>query len=831
MITETYDHQGIEKKWQKRWETEKVFEAVNPDKDPKKRPKFYCLSMFPYPSGSIHMGHIRNYSIGDVISRFHWMQGYNVLQPIGWDAFGLPAENAAQQRGVHPGEWTLKNIAQMQEGLKAIGLAYDWDREVATCLPDYYRWEQLFFKKFYDAGLVYRKTGTNNWCEQCQTVLANEQVQEGRCWRCDSEVTQKELTQWYFKITDYAEQLLEGHAQLKGKWPDRVLDMQHHWIGKSRGCRAKFSLENQADAIEIFTTRADTLFGVTFVTLAAGHPLAASLCSEDKLPDLEALKKKVKNQSREAAVTEKEGFFTGSYCLHPLTGEKVPVWIGNFVLMDYGTGAVMAVPAHDQRDFEFAKKYKLPIKQVIFDDASHSDVELEEARTELGVLGNSGDFNGLTSEQAKEKIPEALQKKSLGEVTTQFRLRDWGVSRQRYWGTPIPVYYPTAEKNDPKLVPDADLPVELPPDVEFKGKTGNPLANHKGFVNFKGSNGETGFRETDTFDTFVESSWYYARYTSAKNDQAPFDKAAADAWLPVDCYIGGIEHACMHLLYARFFHRVLRDLGYLSGDEPFTKLLTQGMVIKDGSKMSKSKGNVVSPEAIIEKYGADTARVFCLFAAPPEKDLDWSDKGVEGCYRFLNRVWRLCHQFSSVLESKVASPSSDIEGDLLAVRRKTHWMIQKVGEDIASYKFNTAISAAMELVNEVYGTLARNAEAFNSEDGKAVIYETLRSLILCLSPYAPHLSEEVWSVMNEEGFASHAAWPTFDASLLQEETFVLVVQVNGKVREKLDLPKGIEKAEVEKQVLASEKVQSFMGGKTVRKFIYVPEKLANVVVG
>jgi leucyl-tRNA synthetase len=829
-LDERYAPKGIEGKWQQVWAERKTFKAPNPNADPLKRPKYYTLCMFPYPSGAIHMGHLRNYTIGDIVARYKRMQGFNVLQPVGWDAFGLPAENAAIQRGVHPGDWTIQNIAQMRTELKLMGIAYDWDREVATCLPEYFRWEQMFFERFYREGLAYKKTGTVNWCNSCQTVLANEQVQDGKCWRCDGPVVAKELNQWYLKITLYADQLLEGHKQLEGKWPERVLDMQRNWIGKSHGSRIQFALEGRDESLEVFTTRPDTLFGVTFVTIAPHHPLADSLCTTSEAKQtVQRLKKEVSARARDAEPDGKQGVATGSFARHPLTGEKVPVWVGDFVVMDYGTGAVMGVPAHDERDFEFATQYKLPIKQVIV-AKGETPGTLEKAYTDAGVLVASGDFTGFESETAKVKIGEKLESEKKGIRTIQYRLRDWGISRQRYWGAPVPVIY--CDTCGVVLVPEKDLPVELPRDVQFTG-VGNPLERHEGFKNVacpqcKGK----ARRETDTMDTFVESSWYYARYTDPKNDKAPFDKAAADQWLPVDFYIGGIEHACMHLLYSRFFHKVLRDWGYLSGDEPFSRLLSQGMVVKDGAKMSKSKGNVVSPVAIIDKYGADTGRLFSLFAAPPEKDLDWNEKGVEGCFRFIQRLWRLFYQFREVMASPAPqAPSAALGPKLLTVRRKTHWMIAKMNSDITENKFNVAISAAMELVNEVYGALTENAQAFDSDAGRFVIQEALRSLVLCLSPFTPHLSEELWASTGSQTMACEMPFPKALPEFLSSESFVLVVQVNGKVRDKVEVRKGMSKDEIQAFVLALPKVQQFMEGKPVRQFVYVPERIANVVLG
>ncbi len=854
MMNESYDPRALEGKWQGVWEKQRVFEAPDPDKDPLKRPKFYCLCMFPYPSGEIHMGHLRNYSIGDVISRYKRMRGFNVMQPIGWDAFGLPAENAAIGRGVHPREWTLKNIAQMQTDLRSMGIAYDWTREVATCLPEYYRWEQLMFRKFFESGLVYKKKGNLNWCAQCETVLANEQVHEGRCWRCDGVVTERELSQWYLKITQYADQLLQGHERLKDNWPERVIEMQKNWIGESRGCRVQFTVDGMAgkseasDRIDVFTTRPDTLFGVTFLTVAPTHPLLPKLMEGAPLiivAEVERLKHQGHLQrsgqggvqGKSDATEKKEGVFTGKFCIHPLTLGRIPIWVGNFVVMEYGTGAVMAVPAHDERDFEFAKTYGLPVKTVIVKavigkEATEKKVgSLDQAYTEPGFLVDSGEFTGLASEAAKHSIGEALSQKGFGTPTTQYRLRDWGISRQRYWGTPIPVINCTA--CGVVLVPESELPVELPSGVAFTGKGGNPLERVESFWKVPCPQcGEIAKRETDTMDTFVESSWYYARFTSPRFTGGPFDKQAADAWLPVDFYIGGIEHACMHLLYSRFFHRVMRDWGYLSSDEPFQKLLTQGMVIKDGAKMSKSKGNVVSPKSIVEKFGADTGRLFSLFAAPPEKDLEWNEKGVEGCFRFLGRLWRLFYQFQVVL----ARPQSELQGlvfddALLVIRRKTHGTIRKITSDLEEAKFNTALAASMELVNEIYGLLSTVPKAFETPAGEFVIREAMVSMTLCLSPFAPHLCEELWAVQGRAGLVCVQPWPVADSALLTEDSFLLVVQVNGKVRDRLSIPKGTEKAAIEKQVLALPKIKVFIDGKVVKQFVYVPERIANVVVG
>ncbi len=660
-------------------------------------------------------------------------------------------------------------------------------------------------------------------------MLANEQVQDGLCWRCDNEVVLKELSQWYLRITDYSDQLLDGHSQL-GEWPERVLALQKNWIGKSHGARAKFQVDGSSDEIEIFTTRPDTLFGVTFVTIAAQHPLAAKLCKGDSVSKLEEIKKLVALKKGNDANPEKNGFFTGSYAVHPLTGEKVPVWVGDFVVMDYGTGAVMAVPAHDERDFEFAKKYNLPIKLVIQRDGEKLSEPLEAAYTDSGILVNSAQFSNSASEAAKMAIASELEMQGKGKATIQFRLRDWGISRQRYWGNPVPVIYCT--DCGPQMVPEKDLPVTLPKDIEFLGVTGNPLEKHPTYKHAPCPKcNKPATRETDTMDTFVESSWYYARFTDPTNDKAPFNKAAADKWLPVDCYIGGVEHACMHLLYSRFFHKVLRDWGYLSGDEPFKRLLTQGMVIKDGAKMSKSKGNVVTPASIIEKFGADTARLFSLFAAPPEKDLDWNDKGVEGCFRFAGRVWRLFQTFHTTLATTQELPPNELPDDLLTVRRKTHWMIAKMTEEIETHKYNTAISAAMELVNEVYSLMDKSIKSFETPAGKAVVYEAVKNLILCLAPFTPHLCEELWAEMGHKSMVSTAAWPAHDPKMLVASSITLVVQVNGKKRALIAMPAGVSETEVRKTVEAHADVQRFVAGQPIKKFIYVQKNnLVSIVV-
>ena len=819
-----YTPEDIEQKWQKFWDESKTFQAV----EDTAKEKYYLLEMFPYPSGRIHMGHVRNYSIGDVIGRFKRMRGYNVLHPMGWDAFGMPAENAAIQHKSHPAKWTYENIAYMRGQLKQLGLSYDWDREIATCDVDYYRWEQKIFLEMYSRGLAYKKTSFVNWCPKCETVLANEQVEDGCCWRCDSEVRQKELDQWFFRITEYADELLEWTHKLPG-WPERVLVMQRNWIGKSFGCEINFPLENTPGFIKVFTTRQDTLFGATFMSLAPEHPLAKELTTADRKEEVEAFVEKVRTTDRGKRTAddfEKEGVFTGSYCINPVTGIRMPVYLANFVLTDYGTGAVMAVPTHDQRDFEFARKYALPLQVVIQPEGTTLDVAtMTEAFTEAGVICNSGQFDGYNSEAAKEAIADYLQAEGIGTKTVNFRLRDWGVSRQRYWGNPIPVIYCDACGVVP--VPEQDLPVTLPVDVEFTGEGGSPLARHESFVNVTCPIcGIPARRETDTMDTFVQSSWYFLRYCCPDLLDGPLDRQKVDYWMSVNQYIGGIEHAVMHLLYARFFTKVLRDMGYISCDEPFHNLLTQGMVIKDGAKMSKSKGNVVDPDALIRKYGADTARLFSLFAAPPEKDLDWSDQGVDGSFRFLNRVWKLVHDKLELVAGAKAIDLAALTAEERSLRRNVHKTIRKVTDDLEErFHFNTAIAAVMELLNILQST------ELPSPQYAAVMKEALESLVLLLAPFVPHISEELWQRLGHAELLSSTAWPTYDASAVVDEEVLVVVQVNGKLRSKITLPAGTDQESLKAKALADEKVQPFLEGVQVRKVICVPGKLVNIVVG
>ena len=823
-MDQKYNPADIELKWQKFWDESKTFRAV----EQSEKQKYYLLEMFPYPSGRIHMGHVRNYSIGDVIGRFKRMRGYNVLHPMGWDAFGMPAENAAIQNKSHPAKWTQENIAYMRGQLKQLGFSYDWDREIATCNLDYYRWEQKIFLEMFSRGLAYKKTSFVNWCPKCETVLANEQVEDGGCWRCDTEVRQKELDQWFFRITDYAEELLEWTHKLPG-WPERVLVMQRNWIGKSYGCEINFPLENAAGFVKVFTTRQDTVFGATFMSLAPEHPLAGELTTADRKAEVAAFVEEVRTTDRGKRTAddfEKKGVFTGSYCINPVTGKRMPVYLANFVLMDYGTGAVMAVPTHDQRDFEFARKYSLPLRVVIQPEGKTLDAAtMTEAYTEAGIMCNSDPFDGQSSESAKEAIADYLQERGIGTKTVNFRLRDWGISRQRYWGNPIPVIYCDVCGVVP--VPEKDLPVTLPVDVEFTGEGGSPLARQESFVNVPCPIcGIAARRETDTMDTFVQSSWYFLRYCCPDLLDGPLDRRKVDYWMSVDQYIGGIEHAVMHLLYARFFTKVLRDMGYISCDEPFLNLLTQGMVIKDGAKMSKSKGNVVDPDALIRKYGADTARLFSLFAAPPEKDLDWSDQGVDGSFRFLNRVWKLVHDNLELAGTAGRIDVSALTAQERDLRRTVHKTIRKVTEDLEErFHFNTAISAVMELLNTLQST------ELSSPQKGAVMKEALESLVLLLAPIVPHITEELWRRLGHDELLSSTSWPQYDPAAVVDEEVLVVVQVNGKLRSKITLPAGMDEDALKAKALADEKVQPFLEGLQVRKVICVPGKLVNIVVG
>ncbi|OEF96897.1 leucine--tRNA ligase [Vulcanibacillus modesticaldus] len=822
MDEKIYNPAEVEQKWQKIWEETNAFKTNEDDS----KPKFYALEQFPYPSGDgLHMGHVRVYTIGDVIARFKKMKGYQVLHPMGADAFGLPAENAAIQRGINPREWTLKNMERIRSEQKRLGVSYDWDRYVGTCLPDYYKFTQWLFLLFYERGLAYKKEAAVNWCSSCNTVLANEQVEDGKCWRCDNEVTKKELSQWFLKITDYAERLLQDLDQLDG-WPDKVKMMQKNWIGKSEGAEVVFTVPELDNAkIPVFTTRPDTLFGVTYMVVAPEHPLVPNLIAgkenEEKIKQFIEDLKKESEIARTATDVEKVGYFTGSYAKHPLTGENIPIWVANYVLMDYGTGAVMGVPAHDERDFLFAKKYDLPVKIVIQPKSEEKPTldEMTTAYTGDGMLVNSDIFNGLENREAIKKISEHLKENGKGKPTVSYRLRDWLISRQRYWGTPIPIVY--CDDCGTVPVPLDQLPVVLPEDVVFDGKN-NPLTTSESFVHTTcPSCGKPARRETDTMDTFIDSSWYYFRYISPHEDTKPFDSKEVNKWMPVDEYVGGIEHAVLHLLYSRFFTKVLYDAGLISHQEPFKSLLTQGMVIKDGSKMSKSKGNVVSPNEIIEKYGADTGRLFILFAAPPDRDLDWTDTGVEGSHRFLNRVWRMVQQhLDTITKTHELKVETEAEKEL---RRMIHVTIKRATEDIDERNnFNTAISAIMELVNKIY--------SYPADGNKALLKEAIEKVVILLAPMTPHITEELWQMMGHEDSIHNVSWPTYNEEYLVLDEVEIVIQVNGKIRGKIVIPTSLSKEEVEEKVLGLEKISEWTQGKQIRKVIVVPGKLVNIVV-
>lgn len=816
-MQENYQPLAIEQDVQAAWEASGVFNVS----ESSTQEKYYCLSMFPYPSGKLHMGHVRNYTIGDVISRYQRMQGKNVLQPMGWDAFGLPAENAAMQHGVHPADWTYENIDYMRDQLKRLGFGYDWNRELATCDPDYYKWEQWFFLKLLAKGLVYKKTAPVNWCPHDMTVLANEQVIDGCCWRCDTKVERKEIAQWFLKITAYADELLESLSTLDG-WPEQVKTMQANWIGRSEGVEMDFPVPGMEQPLRIYTTRPDTLMGVTYLAVAAEHPLALKAAEGNAGIGAFIDECKMMETSEAAMETmEKRGMDSGIKAVHPITGEQVPVWIANFVLMGYGTGAVMAVPAHDQRDFEFALKYGIAIKQVIFAKNGENDACSEQAYIAKGILRNSGEFDGLTSEQAFIAISEALEKEQKGLRKINFRLRDWGVSRQRYWGAPIPVIY--CDDCGTVPVPEQDLPVTLPRDVVLDGSQ-SPLVAHPTFSHVDCPTcGKAARRETDTFDTFMESSWYFARFAGSSADSMV--DAGAKYWLPVDHYIGGIEHAILHLLYARFYTKLMRDEGLLVCDEPFKRLLTQGMVLKDGTKMSKSKGNTVDPQGLIDQYGADTVRLFIMFAAPPEQSLEWSDSGVEGAFRFLKRLWKQAYLHNEAGGAPVALDKSSLTEEQQAVRRQIHQTIQKVSHDVgARIIFNTAIAANMELVN----TLARFND--DSGNGKAIRQEALEAIVLMLAPIVPHICHQLWLDLGHQQAVVGESWPEVDSAALEQDAMELVVQVNGKLRGKIAVSATASADEVQALALNDEHIQRFIDGKPIRKVIVVPKKLVNIVV-
>lgn len=821
-----YAPHAIEKKWQKKWAEENFYRT---EMEPGKK-KYYVLEMFPYPSGNLHMGHVRNYSIGDVMARYKRMAGYNVIHPMGFDAFGMPAENAAIKHGVRPADWTYDNIENMKRQQREMGLSYDWTREVETCRTDYYRWTQWLFELFYKRGLAYKKEASVNWCDTCGTVLANEQVIDGKCWRCDSDVHKKNLSQWFFKITAYADELLRDLSLLSG-WPERVKTMQENWIGRSEGLEFTLDVPALGEKIPVYTTRPDTAFGITFLALAAEHPLLEKICRDNpKAAEIRAFCQRIHNQSdleRTSGESEKEGIFTGVYCVNPFNGKEVQIWVTNYVLAEYGTGAVMGVPSGDQRDWLFATKYG--IDKILTLQPKGQELKLEGMTAAYvekdGVLVNSGKFTGMEMHDAVKAIIDEAEAQGFGKRQINYRLRDWLISRQRYWGAPIPVIH--CPKCGVMLVPEEELPVKLPENVRFEQGAVSPLAQCEEFIHCTCPKcGGPAKRETDTMDTFICSSWYYMRYTDAHNDKEPFAKEKVNYWAPVDQYIGGIEHAILHLLYSRFVTKVLRDAGAVNFDEPFTNLLTQGMVIKDGAKMSKSKGNVVSPEEIIARYGADTARLFILFAAPPERDLEWSDQGVEGAYRFLNRVWRLILSFSEKI--KAASDAYDIAAltpEEKELRRVLHVTIAKVTEDVKErFTFNTALSSIMELVNAFYGF--QDAADVNPH----LVRETALDLVKLLAPFAPHITEELWQRLGGEKSVHIQPWPAYEEAAMRQDEVEIVLQINGKVRDKIVVAAELDAAGMEKAALAQPRVKQYTEGKTIVKVIAIPGKLVNIVV-
>lgn len=830
-MEDKYNFIEVEEKWQEHWKKNNFFKSYL---DSKKQ-KYYVLEMFPYPSGEPHMGHVKNYVIGDVVARYKHSQGYNILHPMGWDAFGLPAENAAIQHKIHPSIWTKNNIQKMKNTLIKMGISYDWDREISTCKPDYYKWTQWIFLQLYKNGLAYKKKGVVNWCPSCSTVLANEQVVEGKCERCGAEVTKKELLQWFFKITEYAQRLLDDMECLE-EWPERVLTMQKNWIGRSEGARIEFPIKGGNKTIPVFTTRPDTLYGATYFLLAPEHPLVEEIIIDSPYKDeVQSFIKEVSKEStieRISTTLEKRGCFTGKYVINPINSEEIPIWVANYVLMEYGTGAVMAVPAHDQRDFEFAKKYNLPIRIVIQPkDKEVSFNTLEAAFDEEGIMVNSGQFNGLSSTKALENIIDHLIKKGYGKKEVNYRLRDWLISRQRYWGAPIPIIYCPNCGMVP--VPEKDLPVLLPENVDFRPTGMSPLERSEEFVNtICPKCGKKAKRETDTMDTFVCSSWYYLRYCSPQSDTAPFNTQELKYWMPVDQYIGGVEHAILHLLYSRFFIKALYDLKYVNFKEPFKRLFTQGMVCKDGAAMSKSKGNVVTPGEIFSKFGIDATRVMILFASPPEVDMEWTDKGMEGASRFLNRVWRLIYNnldYFKKERNKEEVFLEDISDEAKKIRQKTHQTIKKVTEDIEErFHFNTAISAIMELTNEVYKFQLE--EKGGKEGDVFVLRKALEIIIRLLGPIAPHFSEELWQEMGNKESIYMQPWPKYDDILLEEEEKIIVVQVNGKLRGKLTVPASYDDERIEREALSLPKIQEKIEGKKIIKIITVSGKLVNIVV-
>ena len=839
-----YKPQTVEKKWQERWRSTRAFEVTE---DPSK-PKFYCLEMFAYPSGHAHMGHVRNYTIGDVIARMKRMRGFNVLHPFGWDAFGLPAENAAIKNRTHPEKWTLENIAHMKGQLQRLGISYAWEREIATCLPDYYKWNQWLFLKMLEHGLAYRKRSSVNWCPSCNTVLANEQVVDGGCWRCGTTVTTRDLEQWFFKITHFADELLNGMEYL-GEWPEKVLTMQRNWIGRSEGTRVRFALDQGGD-IEVFTTRVDTIYGANFLVLAPEHPVVQQFADASADPtSFRAKVAKFTSQDRSARMTgeiEKEGFDTGRTAINPFTGKPIPIWVANFVLIDYGTGAVMGVPGHDQRDFEFARKYNLPVTIVVQkpDEPLNADT-MTEAHAGEGALVNSGDYNGLEWREANRRMTAEAETRGIGGGTIQYRLKDWGISRQRYWGTPIPVVY--CDKDGMVPVAYDDLPVVLPKTAEFSGRGDSPLGQIPEFVNTKCPTcGGPARRETDTMDTFVDSSWYFFRFCDPKNDGLPFDPDKVGYWGPVDFYVGGVEHAILHLIYSRFFTRVFRELGMTHLGEPFTNLLTQGMVLKDGEVMSKSKGNVVDPDAMVEKYGADALRLYVTFVAPPEKEIEWSDAGIEGSWRFLARVWRLVDSLAETIGGEgIPTPGTlELNDAERALRRKTHETIRRVTLDLdPRVHLNTAVSGMMELVNELYafcstsrcvqlGEHPEQVGAVERPSTISVLKEAIEALVRMLSPFAPHMAEELWEALGHADGVVAAGWPAYDEVVARADQIVVPVQVNGKLRGRLTVAAGTSEEKLREMALADPQVRPHIDGKDVKKVVVVSGgKLVSIVVG
>jgi leucyl-tRNA synthetase len=815
MPEKQYDHREIELKWHERWKDDDSLYRIEPSSN---KPKYYVLEMLPYPSGTLHIGHLRNYAIGDALARYKWMRGFNVLHPMGWDAFGLPAENAAIQNKRHPRDWTLANIAEMKRQHKRMSFSYDWDREIATCEPEYYRWNQWFFLRMLERGLAYRKNALVNWCPECATVLANEQVVDGCCWRHESTpVEQRELEQWFLRITAYADELLRDIGKLEGKWPDRVLAMQRNWIGRSEGAEVDFRVDGTKDAIRVFTTRIDTIYGATAVILAPGHPLTKELTT-----DIASVQRLIDSQSRkDPGEIEKEGIFTGRYAINPFSDQRVPIWVGNFVLMGYGTGAIMAVPAHDQRDFEFCRKYDIAIRPVIrpLDGALASTLEC--AFEDYGIAENTGQWSGLTSQDAKQQMAAYAEENKFGQAAVTYRIKDWGVSRQRYWGTPIPVIH--CDRCGVVPVPDDQLPVLLPYNVEFTGRGRSPLVNVPEFMNVPCPEcGSPAHRESDTMDTFVDSSWYFYRYCDAHNDRAPFDTAKIDYWFPIDQYIGGVEHAILHLIYSRFWTKVMRDLGLVHNDEPAARLFTQGMVIKDGAKMSKSKGNVISVDAMTERYGGDAGRMFELFAAPPEKELDFNEAGIEGIIRFLGRVYRFVTRNIDRLP-RAGDPAVERSDADRQVLRKLHQVVRKVTDDFETrWHFNTSIAAIMELVNELY--------ACEADLTAPVIAEALEKLVLMLGPFAPYVTQEMWEQMGRNCLVFKQPWPAFYEELAREAGAEIIIQVNGKLRSKIVVDFGTSREELEARALADDKIQAILQGKQIVKIIVVPDKLVNIVV-